>query len=241
MDFIKCFRTWLGMVAVLFASGLLTGCALFTGSSSNPSSSPDSAYKFDPLSQGGGGSGVAGQPTPGPALMPPAAGESDSRQEQSGRILRVGEGVTVTFQDLPSAVAPIDTTIKEDGTITLIYNKQFHAADKTVGQLENEIRQAYVPAYFVNMTPTIATKDRWFYVDGEVRAPGRQVYLHKMTVLDAIATVGGFTDFARKSKVQLTRADGKTFFVNSVKAQKKPELNLEVFPDDRVTVWKRWW
>jgi protein involved in polysaccharide export with SLBB domain len=237
MDFMRFLRRCLGVSVTVSTVGLLAGCA---SSPSSPSS--ESTYKFDPLAQGTGGDTGSTAQSSGtqPSEARPAA-SGDGAQTVSGRILRVGESVTVTFQDLPSPVPPVETTIKEDGTITLIYNKPFLAAGKTVGQLESDIRKAYVPDIFVNMTPTISMKERWFYVDGEVKTPGRQVYLTKMTVIDAIATVGGFTDFARKHRILLIRANGKTYTIDFVKAQTRPELNLEVFPDDRVFVKKRWW
>ena len=240
MDFMRFLARWLGVSETLFIVALLAGCA------SSPTR--ESTYKFDPLAQGAGGDTGSTAQTSGsqaPDSRPgvvPAAASGDGGQTVSGRILRIGEAITVAFQDLAqNPVPPVETTIKEDGTITLIYNKQFLAAGKTVGQLESDIRKAYVPDIFVNMTPTVSTKERWFYVDGEVKAPGRQVYLAKMTVIDAIATVGGFTDFARKHRILLTRANGKTYYIDFVKAQTMPELNLEVFPDDRVFVKKRWW
>ena len=46
----------------------------------------------------------------------------------------------------------------------------------------------------------------------------------------AIASAGGFTDFANKKKVRLTRVDGRTQIVNCVKALENPSLDLEVYP-----------
>ena len=65
-------------------------------------------------------------------------------------------------------------------------------------------------------------------------------YLKEMTVLKAIATAGDFTDFAKKTKVQVTRADGRKINVNCVKAQRDPKLDVPVFPDDTVFVPRRY-
>ena len=59
-------------------------------------------------------------------------------------------------------------------------------------------------------------------MNGEVRAPSRQIYNSRITVLKAIASAGGFTDFANKKKVRLTRVDGRTQTVNCVKALDNP-------------------
>jgi protein involved in polysaccharide export with SLBB domain len=219
---------WVRLFAVLFAGGMLVGCQ-----------SPDSGFKFDPLAENGGASMASAG---GPALAPMAMRDPQRLVDPNGSpILHAGDQVTVTFQDLVTPIMPVDGLVKEDGKITLIYNKQFQADGKTVGQLERDIRAVYVPAYFVNMTPTVTIKERFFSVGGEVKMPGRQVYVGRMRVLQAIDTAGGFTDFARKSKVIVTRGNGKQEKVNAVKALEKPELNIEIFPGDQVFVPKRIW
>ena len=76
------------------------------------------------------------------------------------------------------------------------------------------------------MTVTVKQQEstRWYYVNGEVRSPARQIYNSRITVLKAIASAGGFTDFANKKKVKLTRVDGRTQTVNCVKALDNPSL-----------------
>ncbi len=90
---------------------------------------------------------------------------------------------------------PFEEKIKEDGTITLLLNQTFTAAGTTPGDLAKEIRKRYVPDYFKNMTVTVKQQEstRWYYVDGEVKSPNRQIYNSRITVLKAIASAGGFT------------------------------------------------
>ena len=51
----------------------------------------------------------------------------------------------------------------------------------------------------------------------------------------------GFTDFANKKKVKLTRVDGRTQTVNCIKALDKPSLDPEVYPGDKIYVRRRIW
>ena len=81
---------------------------------------------------------------------------------------------------------PFEEKIKEDGTITLLLNQTFKAAGKTRGELEKEIRERYVPRLLQYMTVTVKQQDRWYYVDGEVKSPNRQIYNSRITVLKAI-------------------------------------------------------
>ena len=122
-------------------------------------------------------------------------------------------------------------------------NQTFKADGKTPGDLEKEIRARYVPKYFKYMTVTVKQEEStlWYYVDGEVKAPNRQIYTSRITVLKAIASAGGFTDFANKKKVKLTRVDGRTQIVNCVKALDNPSLDLEVYPGDKIYVPRRLW
>ena len=60
-----------------------------------------------------------------------------------------------------------------------------------------------------------------------------------MTVLKAIASAGGVTDFANKRNVKLIHADGRKKSINIKKAIDQPALDLQVYPDDKVIVPRR--
>jgi protein involved in polysaccharide export with SLBB domain len=154
-----------------------------------------------------------------------------------------GEAITITFADIPYHVPPIEERVKEDGTITLIQNQTFEAAGKTRRQLEQEIRERYVPRYFVNMSVQVTRRENtlFYFVGGEVRNPGRQVYLGAMTVMRAIQSAGDFTDFASRRRVQLTRANGKVETINARDAQRDPSRDLPVYPGDSIHVPRSMW
>ena len=90
-------------------------------------------------------------------------------------MLRVGDelvGHRSSPTRLPSNV-PLSRPILEDGTITLLYNQKFQAAGKTIGQLEQEIQDRYVPDYFTTLpsrSPSSA-EPHFTTVGGEVNAP----------------------------------------------------------------------
>jgi protein involved in polysaccharide export with SLBB domain len=153
----------------------------------------------------------------------------------------VGDTLTITFTEVPTVMQPIEDRIREDGTITLLQNQTFVAAGKTRGALEREIREVYVPKYFKTMTVNVRhqRESQFYFVGGEVKLPGRQLYISRMTVLKAIQSCGDFTDFANRRKVQLTRLNGTKFTINANKAIENPNLDLEIFPGDRINVPRR--
>ncbi len=222
MEIMNFFGRGLAGAGLLFAGILLAGCE---------SASP---YKFDPLGASGNAPVMAHGEAGTAAAMPVAA-------DASGTLVHLGDALAVSFADTVNGVPPIDDVVKEDGSITLIYNQKFQAAGKTIGALQTEIRDRYVPQYFKYLTVSIKTQDRFYSVGGEVKQPSRQVYTGAMTVLRAINTVGGFTDFANKTKVQVIRANGGKFTVNCKKALSHPELDREVYPGDIINVPKRLW
>jgi polysaccharide biosynthesis/export protein VpsN len=153
-------------------------------------------------------------------------------------VFHVGDTVTVTITDLPTPQPIFEEKVKEDGTITLLLNQVFKAEGRTTVDLEKEIRERYVPNLYKYMTVNIKPMPQtlFYYVDGEVKQPARQTYIERTTVLKAIASAGGFTDFAKKKAVKLTRQDGRKFTINCVKAREDPTLDLEVYPGDKIYV-----
>jgi polysaccharide export outer membrane protein len=153
----------------------------------------------------------------------------------------IGDLVIVNFSGVEPEIPAHEQRIKEDGNITLYLIGSIQAAGKTPGELQNEIQKNYVPKYYVHMTVTVRTKERVYYVRGEVKRPDRYIYSGETTVTRAIATAGDFTDYANKRKVKLTRVDGKILKVDCIKAQDDPRLDLPVFPGDQIQVMRRLW
>ncbi len=175
--------------------------------------------------------------TPAPAVASATNATTVPGKENGGtERIQVGDSLVIMFSDLPIPTSPIEQQVREDGTITLLLNETFSAVGKTRGELAREIRARYVPVQWVNLTVTIKPLDRYYFVGGEVKGPSRQPYLGKITVLKAIQSCGDFTDFANKKKVRLTRTNGRIEIINCIKAQEHPELDLEVYPGDKIHV-----
>jgi len=130
--------------------------------------------------------------------------------------------------------------VKELNRLRMEHRAKVSQGRHELAVVEKEIRKRYVPDYFVRLTVTIKPQDRLYFVDGEVKAPGRQIYIGPTTVLKAIASCGGFTDYAKKTKVKLIHADDRIQIINCVKALVEPRLDVEVFPGDKINVPRRY-
>ena len=170
---------------------------------------------------------------------PGAGGALPSREGVD--LLRIGELVAIEFSGVTDPPPRHEERIKTDGMITLPSVGAVQAAGKTRGQLEEDIHNLYVPRYYKQLAVVVRNEGRFFYVNGQVRSPNQYPYLKEMTVLKAIATAGGFTDFSKKSKVLVTRADGRKITVNCDKALRNPKLDIPIYPDDTIEVPRRYW
>ncbi len=154
--------------------------------------------------------------------------------------LEPGNQITITFSGLSTIPIPYGCRIREDGTISPPYLKHpVTAAGKTVGELERELEQAYVPDIYKTINVTIKTADRFFYVGGEVRQPSRQIFIGRITVTQAIQSAGDFTDFADQREVRVIRANGKVDIVDCRAALDDPTKDLPVYPGDNIVVERR--
>jgi len=150
----------------------------------------------------------------------------------------VGETVSIIFSGIPDVIPQHDEQIKEDGNITLSLIGSVKAVGKTAGELQTEIHDLYVPKYYVRLTVTVKPGDLIYYVRGEVKNPGRQLYVGETTVTKAITSAGDFTDFASHT-VNLIRANGVVIEVDVDKALRNPELDPKIYPGDQVNVHRR--
>jgi protein involved in polysaccharide export with SLBB domain len=232
MEIMKLIGRGVAAIGMVFTCILLAGCQ-------SGQKSKDDGYGYNPLDTNSETAGMtANSGLPGSDLTRPVASGSDSNS--STAILQAGDTVGVMFNDVQPPVTAMQDQVKEDGTVTLYFSEKFVAAGKTVRQLQEEIHERYVPKYYKYMTPSVTTGDRFYSVGGEVRAPNRYVWTPGMTVLRAIDSAGGFTDFSRKGKVSITRANTrKQEYENCTRALTHPELDLPVYPGDLVFIKKR--
>lgn len=178
---------------------------------------------------------VAGCVNTGDVGLDAAPPEGYIGEEKVAR-LHIGDSVIITFDGPPGGVAPHEEIIKEDGTITLPDVGHVKAAGKTSGELQDAIHDKYVPGIYTRLTVTVKTGDRVFFVRGDVKAPGRQIYTGPITLTKAITSAGDFTDFSNRRNVVLTRANGQRYVIDCVKILDGKKPDPAVYPGDQIDV-----
>jgi polysaccharide export outer membrane protein len=112
-------------------------------------------------------------------------------------------------------------TVRPDGKISLPLSNELDANGKTALELQKEIAERlkqYIQQPVVNVMVKQINSQK-ISVLGEVRKPDVYRIQTRVTVLDAIAMAGGFTDLARPNKVVILR--------NSPQGQQRIPVNLK--------------
>jgi polysaccharide export outer membrane protein len=133
--------------------------------------------------------------------------------------------------------------VRPDGKISLPLLNDIQASGLTAMQLAGNIREGltkYITSPQVTVTVTEINSRRVF-VTGEVGHVGALSLLPGMTVLQALASTGGFTQFARLNKIYVLRTEnGKQvripFNYKEVIKGNHPEQDILLQPGDVIVV-----
>jgi polysaccharide export outer membrane protein len=97
--------------------------------------------------------------------------------------------------------------VRSDGKISLPLVGELQAGGQTPKQLEQEITKK-LASYIAEPEVTVIvqeSKSQRINILGQVARPGTYLLTSSMTVLDAIATAGGFRDFAKQKSIYILR------------------------------------
>ena len=133
--------------------------------------------------------------------------------------------------------------VRPDGKISLPLLNDVQAAGLTATQLGNAIHDGLMK-YLNNPQVTVTVMEinsRRVYITGEVTRAGALPLLPNMTVLQALSSAGGFTQFAKlKSIYVLRNEEGKQvkhpFNYKEVVKGKNQDQNILLLPGDVIVV-----
>src|SRR5690606_20401060 len=112
---------------------------------------------------------------------------------------------------------------------------QVAARGQTITTIERMITERLADGYMISpkVSVEVATY-RPFFIEGAVATAGQYPYVYGMTARAAIATAGGFADFADRGRVNVYRRVGKAMTRQSI------GLDQPILPGDTVVVLERW-
>ena len=112
-----------------------------------------------------------------------------------------------------------EVLVRPDGKIAFPLLNDIQAAGRTPMELKKEL-EAKIRKYVSDAVVTVSVRaagSQKFYVVGEVATTGEYPLLKPLTVLQAFALAGGFTEWAAKDEIILLRVENgknKTYRIN---------------------------
>ncbi|MCS7049581.1 MAG: polysaccharide export protein [Verrucomicrobiae bacterium] len=179
-------------------------------------------------------SGCASTPSSPPAEWTETAAATENRLRVGDElIIRIATGGRTQQNLTPQEQVPV--VVDENGEVSLPLIGRVQAAGLTPGELAERIEAHYVPRYYVRCSVSVQVQARFFYVGGEVRAPGRYPWSEDMTLLKAINTAASFTDYANRRRVEIIRGKEKRP-VDVEAIRRNPALDVPIRPGDSIWV-----
>ena len=152
-------------------------------------------------------------------------------------VMRPGDKITVRLSGVPDEGYIQEIQIPTAGDIMVpLLNQPFHAVGRTAGDLAEEISEAYrTQRIYTNPNVTVIPEERFVNVGGEVRAPARVLYTPDLTLLSAINSCGGFTDYARRNSVRILRGQ-QVLYIDAMMAARTPGADPPLYPGDQIYI-----
>jgi polysaccharide export outer membrane protein len=180
-------------------------------------------------------SGMQGQDTKKPATDTGSSNGAAAAQASLGEAeYKIGPQDVLQIDVWKEPEITRTIPVRPDGKISLPLLNDIQATGLTSLQLAANIRDALKK--FLNnpqVTVTVsAINSRRIYINGEVGHPGATPLTPSMTVLQALSSAGGFTQFARIKNIYILRQEGDQqvripFNYKDVVAGKKPDVPLK--------------
>lgn len=189
-----------------------------------------------------GDSALGPAPDVATATTPPPAAPSAIKAHDSEYV--IGNDDLLSINVWKEAEVSRSLPVRSDGRISLPLVGEVQAAGRTPLQLEREIANK-LRSYITEPEVTVMVQQinsEKYNVLGQVAKPGSYSLTLATSVLDAIATAGGFRDFAKRKGIYILRRNstgGVTripFNYNDVIKGKSPEQNIGLNPNDTIVV-----
>jgi polysaccharide export outer membrane protein len=185
------------------------------------------------------------EPQAAPAVIAKAGETTGPRLQARDQRYRIwaGDSFDISF-DLSPEFNQTAITVQPDGFVTLRGVGDLKVSGQTVPELTNTLRHAYEKILHDPLI-SVVLKDfekPYFIANGEIGHPGKYDLRGQVTLTEAIAVAGGFTDKAKHSQVLLFRRVDDQWMeaklLNVKKMQKSGNLSEDPFlhPGDMLFV-----
>lgn len=227
-------KSWIKAVSTALAlSAIAVGCASRSADEDVFLPPPEAPLRLDRTAPyappAPGSSANPGARAPAPAPGPTAVAYR----------LRVGDAVIVSVRT--PVEQQYELIIDEYGMIKLPMIPDIRAAGMTGSDLERAIKSSYINnKIYRDITVNVIVPQRSYFVRGEVRSPGRYPIIGGVTLLQALAAAGGYTEFADPRRIQISRQGGQ-ISANARDIERNQAEDIAIETGDVIVVPRTWY
>jgi len=146
---------------------------------------------------------------------------------------RLGAGDTIVIKVYGEDALTLETQITNSGTINYPFLGSLTLIGLTIKEVEQIVYRGLKGDYFVEPNVFVGMVEyRPFYIHGEVKQPGGYPYQPGMTVNQAVALAGGFTERASQEKIAISREGSKV-------ESERGTINSPIQAGDTITIEQR--
>ena len=174
--------------------------------------------------------------------LAPSAISADSPSAKDAYRIGCGDILEITTWKEPD-FSRAEILVRIDGKITFPLLNDIQAAGRTPIQIKNDIEKK-LKEYVGNPVVTVSVRSpgsQKFYILGEIARTGEYNIVKSLTVIQAFALAGGFTEWASKKEIILFRTENgkeKIIRINYKDIIKGKDFknNLRIRADDTIIV-----
>jgi polysaccharide export outer membrane protein len=150
--------------------------------------------------------------------------------------LRPGDPVIIYLRGIMPKDEQIEEIVDDRGMVTLPYIDDVSAVGRTSSELEQEVQRIYIERKIYHaISVNVVMPSQSYFIQGEIREPQRFPLMTGTTLLQAIAAAGGYTEYADRKRVTLTRG-GEVRVFNMREIERKPQQDISIESGDVIRV-----
>ena len=164
---------------------------------------------------------------------PPAGSEG-----LMARVLKRGDKVTIYLRDIP-VPDEIKDEVDASGTVNLPLIGVVQVEGRTTSEVEDLIEKAYIEGgFYVKMSAIVTAQEDEYFVRGEVKREGRYPLTRDVSLLQAITTAGGYTDYAKEREIKIIRGD-EVLVYDGTRIEARKDKDPLIKPGDIIVVQRK--
>jgi protein involved in polysaccharide export with SLBB domain len=146
---------------------------------------------------------------------------------------RLGAGDTIVIKVYGEEALTLETQITNSGNVNYPFLGSLKLSGLSIKEAEKLVYDGLKGDYFIEPNVFVGMVEyRPFYIHGEVKQPGGYPYQPGMTVNQAVALAGGFTERASQEKIDISREGSKV-------ESERGNINSVIQAGDTITIEQR--